>query len=53
MASVHLYDKASVWFQQFTKLHGEEVNWQMFEEPIEKRFGMVYDDPMEDLKNLK
>ncbi|GJV41659.1 kinase-like domain, phloem protein 2-like protein [Tanacetum coccineum] len=40
-------------FRQFVKIHGEIVEWSLYESEILKRFGACYEDPMEELKNLK
>lgn len=45
--------KLLVWHQQFLKVHGANVAWQVYEDAIVIRFGQVYDDPMGELKNLK
>lgn len=53
LASVHLHDKAWVWYVKFEKLHGENAPWQLFETEIYNRFNASYVDPMEELKNLR
>lgn len=53
LASIHLFDKALVWHQQFLKLHGDDVAWEVYEAAILQRFGLAYEDPMAELKNLK
>ncbi|GJX02126.1 retrotransposable element Tf2 [Tanacetum coccineum] len=40
LASMYLYDKALAWHQQFTKLHGENVVWEVYVEALLKRFSM-------------
>ncbi|GKE44017.1 retrovirus-related pol polyprotein from transposon 297 family protein [Tanacetum coccineum] len=53
LASMHLYDKALAWHQQFTKIHGETVDWNVYVEALLKRFSSFYEDPMSDLKNIR
>ncbi|GKB76333.1 retrotransposon-related protein [Tanacetum coccineum] len=53
LVSIHLFDKVLVWHRQFVKIHGETVEWSLYESEILKRFGACYEDPMEELKNLK
>ncbi|GKC21779.1 retrovirus-related pol polyprotein from transposon 17.6 [Tanacetum coccineum] len=38
---------------RFVKAHGETVGWDVYEEGILKRFGVVNEDPMAELKNLR
>nr|GEV60821.1 hypothetical protein [Tanacetum cinerariifolium] len=47
------YDKALAWHLQFIKVHGEIVVWNVYEDGILKRFGIVNEDSMEELKNLR
>ncbi|GJW73776.1 putative mitochondrial protein [Tanacetum coccineum] len=53
LASMHLYDKALAWHQQFTRIHGENVNWEVYVEALLKRFSSTYEDPMSELKNIR
>ncbi|GJV76968.1 retrotransposon-related protein [Tanacetum coccineum] len=53
LASIHLYDTASLWHRQFVKLMGENASWNSFKEAILLRFGSAYDDPMAEIKNLR
>nr|GEV00916.1 hypothetical protein [Tanacetum cinerariifolium] len=53
LASIHLYDTASLWHRQFVKLMGESASWNSFKEAIMQRFGSPYDDPIGDIKNLR
>nr|GFB84215.1 putative mitochondrial protein [Tanacetum cinerariifolium] len=51
--SMHLYDKALYWHQQFVKINGDNVSWNVYVKEIMSRFGDVYEDPLVELKNLK
>ncbi|GJW00940.1 putative mitochondrial protein [Tanacetum coccineum] len=53
LASMHLYDKALAWHQQFTKSHGEIIDWNVYVEALLNRFSSCYEDPMSDLKNIR
>ncbi|GKD75951.1 putative mitochondrial protein [Tanacetum coccineum] len=53
LASIHLYDTASLWHRQFVKLMGENASWNSFKEAILLRFRSSYDDPMAEIKNLR
>lgn len=53
LESMHLYDKALAWHQQFVELTSEDVAWEVCQEVILKRFGSGYDDPLLELKNLR
>nr|GEU98041.1 reverse transcriptase [Tanacetum cinerariifolium] len=50
---MHLYDKALYWHQQFVKINGDNVSWNVYVKEIMSRFGDVYEDPLVELKNLK
>ncbi|XP_071687166.1 uncharacterized protein [Rutidosis leptorrhynchoides] len=52
IVSIHLYKKALTWHQQFIKLNGQ-VDWEVYEQAILKRFGTTIEDPMAELKNLR
>nr|GEU48173.1 reverse transcriptase [Tanacetum cinerariifolium] len=49
LASMHLYDQALVWHQQYVKKYGDRTPCEMYEGEVVKRFGAIY----EDLKILK
>ncbi|GKA05058.1 reverse transcriptase, partial [Tanacetum coccineum] len=53
LVSIHLFDKALAWHRQFVKIHGETMDWSLYESEILKRFGAGYEDLMEELKILK
>ncbi|GJY83096.1 putative mitochondrial protein [Tanacetum coccineum] len=53
LASIHLYDTASLWHRQFVKHMGENASWNSFKEVILLRFGSAYDDPMAEIKNRR
>nr|GEZ19537.1 hypothetical protein [Tanacetum cinerariifolium] len=53
LLSAHLFDKALMWHTQFLKIHGENVTWPIYRDAIIQRFGIVFDDPMAELKNVK
>ncbi|GJS65454.1 reverse transcriptase [Tanacetum coccineum] len=53
LISIHLYDKALLWHNQFVRIHGNNVSWEVYKQAVMTRFGNVYDDPMFELKNLK
>ncbi|GKB71300.1 hypothetical protein Tco_0932712, partial [Tanacetum coccineum] len=49
LASIHLYDTASLWHRQFVKLMGENASWNSFKEAILLRFGSAYDAYMKEM----
>ncbi|GJR48181.1 gypsy/ty3 retroelement polyprotein [Tanacetum coccineum] len=53
LALIHLYEKALTWHRQFEKINGDLVTWEVYEVEIYKRFGPCYEDPMEEIKNLR
>ncbi|GJU00585.1 putative mitochondrial protein [Tanacetum coccineum] len=53
LASMHMFDAALVWYQQYVKKYTENTPWEHFEVEVVKRFGVLYDDPIVELKNLK
>ena len=53
MTSMHVYDRALLWHEQFIKRFGEGSPWNLYEQEVLKRFGAAYEDPMVELKNLK
>lgn len=42
-----------LWHWQFIKIRGENVPWKEYEQEILVRFGLVYEVPLANLKNLK
>ncbi|GKA78799.1 reverse transcriptase, partial [Tanacetum coccineum] len=53
LASMHMFDAALVWYQQYVKKYIDNTPWEHFEVEVVKRFGVLYDDPIVELKNLK
>ncbi|GJY94660.1 putative mitochondrial protein [Tanacetum coccineum] len=53
LASIHMFDAALVWYQQYVKKYHDNTPWEHFEVEVVKRFGVLYDDPIVELKNLK
>ncbi|GKE90591.1 disease resistance protein, partial [Tanacetum coccineum] len=53
LASMHMFDAALVWYQQHVKKYIDNTPWEHFEVEVVKRFGVLYDDPIVELKNLK
>ncbi|GJT54197.1 putative mitochondrial protein [Tanacetum coccineum] len=53
LASMHMFDTALVWYQQYVKRYPDNTLWEHFEVEVVKRFGVLYDDPIMELKNLK
>ncbi|GJS76206.1 reverse transcriptase [Tanacetum coccineum] len=53
LASMHVYDKALIWHQQFCKRFGENYPWEVYAKEAIRRFDSVFDDPLMELKNLK
>nr|GEX08805.1 reverse transcriptase [Tanacetum cinerariifolium]GEY01913.1 reverse transcriptase [Tanacetum cinerariifolium] len=53
LISIHLYDKALLWYSQFVRTDGTNVTWEVYKKTILARFCNVYEDPMSELKNLK
>ncbi|GJV70189.1 putative mitochondrial protein [Tanacetum coccineum] len=45
--------KTLVWYQQYMKKYPDNTLWEHFEVEVVKRFGVLYDDPIVELKNLK
>ncbi|GJX55739.1 retrotransposon-related protein [Tanacetum coccineum] len=52
LAFMHLYDKALAWHQQYSKMYGEDMLWEVYVEALLKRFCSTYEDHMTDLKNI-
>ncbi|GKA45224.1 UDP-glycosyltransferase 83A1 [Tanacetum coccineum] len=44
---------ALAWHQQFSRIHEENVSWEVYVEALLKRFCSTYEDPMSDLKNIR
>ncbi|GJZ29099.1 retrotransposon-related protein [Tanacetum coccineum] len=53
LVSIHLFDLALMWHRQFVRFMGEDVDWNAYRTAILKRFDVVYDDPLGELKKLK
>ncbi|GJX99566.1 gypsy/ty3 retroelement polyprotein [Tanacetum coccineum] len=53
LASMHMFDATLVWYQQYVKKYPDNTPWEHFEVEVVKRFGVLYDDPIVELKNLK
>ncbi|GJR56618.1 putative mitochondrial protein [Tanacetum coccineum] len=53
LASMHMFDTALVWYQQYVKRYPDNTLWEHFKVEVVKRFGVLYDDPIVELKNLK
>ncbi|GJX19436.1 putative mitochondrial protein [Tanacetum coccineum] len=53
LASMHMFDATLVWYQQYMKKYPDNTLWEHFEVEVVKRFGVLYDDPIVELKNLK
>ena len=53
LSSMHVYDKALIWHQQFCKRNGDNCPWDVYEQAVLKRFDTIFDDPLMELKNLK
>nr|GEU33970.1 reverse transcriptase [Tanacetum cinerariifolium] len=53
LASMHMFDVALVWYQQYVKKYPDNTLWEHFEVEVVKRFGVLYDDPIVKLKNIK
>jgi hypothetical protein len=52
MASFHMEGEALVWFQDADEA-GQFPTWEAFLQALLTRFGLVYDDPMESLMQLR
>ncbi|GJY57506.1 retrotransposable element Tf2 [Tanacetum coccineum] len=53
LASIHFFDSALVWHQQFDKLNGNSVSWEDYQKALLARFDIDFEDPLSELKNLK
>nr|GEU82867.1 hypothetical protein [Tanacetum cinerariifolium] len=47
------FSGALVWYQQYMKNYPDNTPWEHFKVEVVKRFGVLYDDPIVELKNLK
>nr|GEW42237.1 reverse transcriptase [Tanacetum cinerariifolium] len=52
LASMHMFDAALVWYQQYMKMYLDNTPWEHFKVEVVKRFRVLYDDPIVELKNL-
>ncbi|GKE44531.1 hypothetical protein Tco_1471815 [Tanacetum coccineum] len=52
LASMHMFGADLVWYQQYMKKYSDNIPWEHFEVEVVKRFGVLYDDPIVELKNL-
>ncbi|GKA83072.1 gypsy/ty3 retroelement polyprotein [Tanacetum coccineum] len=53
LISIHLYDIALMRHRQYVRFMGNTLTWPMYRDAILKRFGLAYDDPLAEIKNLK
>nr|GEV36521.1 reverse transcriptase domain-containing protein [Tanacetum cinerariifolium] len=53
LASMHMFDAALVWYQQYVKKYHDNTPYEHFEVEVVKRFRVLYDDPIVELKNIK
>ncbi|GKD58669.1 gypsy/ty3 retroelement polyprotein, partial [Tanacetum coccineum] len=53
LASLHLFDVASMWHRQYLRENGVDVPWETYKRAILQRFGNAFDDPMVELKNVR
>nr|GFB85972.1 reverse transcriptase [Tanacetum cinerariifolium] len=53
LASIHIFDATLVCYQQYVKKYPDNTPWEHFEVEVVKRCGVLYDDPIVELKNLK
>ncbi|GKD11400.1 hypothetical protein Tco_1191085, partial [Tanacetum coccineum] len=49
LAAMHVYDKALAWHQQMIKRYGEACSWELYEQEALRRFGTVFEDPMDEI----
>nr|GEV66776.1 retrovirus-related Pol polyprotein from transposon 17.6 [Tanacetum cinerariifolium] len=45
-----MFDAALVWYQPYVKKYPDNTLWEHFEVEVVKRFGVLYDDPIVELK---
>ncbi|GJV03303.1 gypsy/ty3 retroelement polyprotein [Tanacetum coccineum] len=50
---IHLFDLALMWHRKFVRFVGEDVGWTIYRNAILKRFDMLYDYSLGELKKLK
>ncbi|GJX97370.1 transposon ty3-I gag-pol polyprotein [Tanacetum coccineum] len=53
LASIHFYDSALVWHQQFEKIYGDSISWDEYRQALLARFDTDFEDPLSEIKNLK
>ncbi|GKC80386.1 gypsy/ty3 retroelement polyprotein, partial [Tanacetum coccineum] len=53
LASMHMFDTTLVWYQQYVKRYPDNTLWEHFKVEVVKRFGVLYEDPIVELINLK
>ncbi|GKE23063.1 retrotransposable element Tf2 [Tanacetum coccineum] len=53
LASIHFFDSALVWHQQYEKINGTTVSWEDYQKAVLARFDTEFEDPLSELKNLK
>ncbi|GJR97046.1 retrotransposable element Tf2 [Tanacetum coccineum] len=53
LASIHFFDSALVWHQQFEKLNDDLVSWEDYKKALLATFDTNFEDPLSELKNLK
>ncbi|GJU75271.1 reverse transcriptase [Tanacetum coccineum] len=53
LASLHLFNVASMWHRQYIRENGVDVPWDTYKRVILQRFGNAFDDPLAELKNVR
>nr|GEX74548.1 putative mitochondrial protein [Tanacetum cinerariifolium] len=53
LVSIHLFDLALMWHRQFVRFTRNDVEWNAYRTAILKRFDVVYDDPLGEIKKLR
>ncbi|GJS69793.1 putative mitochondrial protein [Tanacetum coccineum] len=53
LASLHLFDVASMWHRQYIRAMGGNVPWDNYRAAILQRFGNAFDDPLAKIKNVR
>nr|GEW93917.1 hypothetical protein [Tanacetum cinerariifolium] len=53
LVSMHLFGKALNWHKHFMSKFGEVVTWEVYQMKVRKRFELVFEDQMVELKNHK
>ncbi|GKF53119.1 hypothetical protein Tco_0160029, partial [Tanacetum coccineum] len=46
LASMHMFDAALVWYEEYVKKYPDNTPWEHFGVEVVKRFGVLYDDPI-------